>query len=139
MLGTIFLEAVFLGAICPRGNYVENKSSERQFSSGAISREILSGGNYLPGSNHPGGNYQGGNIPLGQLSSEAIIQGPIFLGDNCPDTSQKTCNFIKKEALAQMFSCKFCDISKNTFFTEHLRTTTSVEFIFCFTKNSNTR
>ena len=31
------------------------------------------------------------------------------------------CNFIKKEALAQVFSCEFCEISKNTFFTEHLR------------------
>ena len=31
----------------------------------------------------------------------------------------KECNFINKETLAQVFSCKFCDISKNTFFTEH--------------------
>ena len=32
------------------------------------------------------------------------------------------CNFIKKEALAQVFSCEFCEISKNTFFfIEHLR------------------
>ena len=30
-------------------------------------------------------------------------------------------NFIKKEALEQMFSSGFCEISKNTFFTEHLR------------------
>ena len=35
------------------------------------------------------------------------------------------CNFIKKEALAQVFSCEFCKISKNIFFTEHLRTTAS--------------
>ena len=28
----------------------------------------------------------------------------------------EACNFIKKEALAQVFSCEFCDISKNTFF-----------------------
>ena len=28
--------------------------------------------------------------------------------------------FIKKETLAQVFSCEFCEISKNTFFTEHL-------------------
>ena len=34
-------------------------------------------------------------------------------------------NFIKKESLAQVFSCEFCEISKNTFFTEHLRTTAS--------------
>ena len=27
----------------------------------------------------------------------------------------EACNFIKKEALAQVFSCEFCQISKNTF------------------------
>ena len=31
--------------------------------------------------------------------------------------------FIKKESLAQVFSCQFCKIYKSTFFTEHLRTT----------------
>ena len=36
------------------------------------------------------------------------------------------CNFIKKETLAQVFSFEFCEISKKTFFTEHLRTTASV-------------
>ena len=25
------------------------------------------------------------------------------------------CNFIKKETLAQVFACEFCEISKNTF------------------------
>ena len=34
-------------------------------------------------------------------------------------------NFIKKETLAHVFSCEFCEISKNTFFTEHLWTTVS--------------
>ena len=38
----------------------------------------------------------------------------------------KACNFIKKEALAQVFSCEFCEISKNTFSTEHLQTNASV-------------
>ena len=33
--------------------------------------------------------------------------------------------FFKKETLAQVFSCEFCEISKNTFFTEHLWTTAS--------------
>ena len=28
----------------------------------------------------------------------------------------KGCNFIKKEYLAQVFSCEFCEISRNTFF-----------------------
>ena len=30
-------------------------------------------------------------------------------------------NFIKKESLAQVFSCEFWEISKNNFFTEQLR------------------
>ena len=38
------------------------------------------------------------------------------------------CNFIKKEPLAQVFSCEFCEMFKNIFFTEHLRTTASVKW-----------
>ena len=34
-------------------------------------------------------------------------------------------NFIKKETLGQVFSCEFCEISKDTFFTEHHRATAS--------------
>ena len=30
----------------------------------------------------------------------------------------QACNFIKKETLAQVFSCEFCEISKNTFFNK---------------------
>ena len=36
---------------------------------------------------------------------------------------------LKKETLAQVFSCEFCEISKNIFFTELLWTTTSE--IYC--------
>ena len=32
---------------------------------------------------------------------------------------------LLKKTLAQVFSYEFCEISKNTFFTEHLRTTAS--------------
>ena len=32
----------------------------------------------------------------------------------------EACTFIKKETLAQVLSCEFCEISKNTFFTEQL-------------------
>ena len=35
------------------------------------------------------------------------------------------CNFIKKETLAQVFSCEFGEISKNAFFTEHFWATAS--------------
>ena len=34
---------------------------------------------------------------------------------------------LKKETLAQVFSCEFCKIFKNTFFTEYLWETASIE------------
>ena len=34
--------------------------------------------------------------------------------------------FLKISHLAQIFACEFCEIFKNTFFTEHLRTTASI-------------
>ena len=34
-------------------------------------------------------------------------------------------NFINNETQAQMLSCEFCEVSKNTFFAEHLRATAS--------------
>ena len=40
----------------------------------------------------------------------------------CPEVY----NFIKKKTLAQVFSCEFCGISKNNFFTEHLWATASI-------------
>ena len=44
---------------------------------------------------------------------------------NCPEVFCKkgvqACNFIKKETLAQVFSCEFCEIFKNIYFIEHLR------------------
>ena len=34
-------------------------------------------------------------------------------------------SLVKKETLAQVFSCEFCELSKNTFFIEHLWATAS--------------
>ena len=34
--------------------------------------------------------------------------------------------------MAQLFSCEFCEISKNTLFTEHLRTTASIFYKILF-------
>ena len=54
-----------------------------------------------------------------------------FIGNICARVSlliklqASTYNFIKKETLAQVFSCNFCETFKNIFFTEHLRTTVS--------------
>ena len=39
----------------------------------------------------------------------------------------QACNFITKETLAQVFSCEFCEISKRTFFTDHLWATASLD------------
>ena len=35
--------------------------------------------------------------------------------------------YKKKDTLAQVFSCEFCEISKNTFFIDHLWTTASID------------
>ena len=43
-----------------------------------------------------------------------------------PLTVSRASNFIEKETLAQVFSCEFCEISKNTFFTEHFWATASI-------------
>ena len=44
----------------------------------------------------------------------------IFRGSRqevfCKKGVLKACNFIKEETLAQVFSCEFCEVSKNTFF-----------------------
>ena len=40
----------------------------------------------------------------------------------------RTCDFIKKETLAQVSSCEFCEISKNTFFYRTPRVVASVQF-----------
>ena len=40
---------------------------------------------------------------------------------SCSVEKTETCNFIKNETLAQVFSCEFCEISKNSFFTANLR------------------
>ena len=46
--------------------------------------------------------------------------------------SPEDCNFIKKETMAQVFSCEFYEIFKNIFFTEHLWTTASEVCLYLF-------
>ena len=41
--------------------------------------------------------------------------------------SCKACNFIKKR---QVFSCEICEIFKNTFFGEHMKTAASIGRLF---------
>ena len=40
---------------------------------------------------------------------------------------QGPATLLQKETLAEVLSCEFCEISKNTFFTEHLWATASIE------------
>ena len=42
----------------------------------------------------------------------------LHLSDKKP--KPEACNFIKKEALALVLSCGFCEISRNIFLTEYL-------------------
>ena len=44
---------------------------------------------------------------------------------NSQDNTCAQVSFLIKMTRAQFFSCKFCEISKNTLFTEHLRATAS--------------
>ena len=54
-------------------------------------------------------------LEISQYSQENTCTGVSFL------LKLLGCNVIKKETPAQVFSCEFFEISKNTFFTEHLR------------------
>ena len=55
----------------------------------------------------------------------------IILLEKLDHYGAMVCNFIKEETLAQVLSCEFCKISKNTLFPEHLQTTPSmVQIIF---------
>ena len=64
---------------------------------------------------------------------EADVLNPKFIG-KCLCLQASACNFIKKEAVAQVFSCEFCEIFKNTFFTEHLCATASDQCFPLFEK-----
>ena len=63
---------------------------------------------------------------LHPLQIVSIFYGEILIQPEQPTSlNQLPCraeasNFIKKEALAQAFSCEFCQISKNTVFTDYL-------------------
>ena len=74
-LGQFSWEAVLLGANRPRGNYEDDKTSERPFLF-FLSMGKLSVGNYLRG-NRLRNNYLGGNFTV------SIIQGAIFCVGVC--------------------------------------------------------
>ena len=71
-----------------------------------------------------------------EAATGSVLQKKVFLEisqssqeNTCARVSLliklQACNFVKKETLAQVFTCEFCEIFKSTFFTEHLWTTAS--------------
>ena len=59
---------------------------------------------------------------LTTIDAEAVSQRysvkMVFL-EISQNSQEISCNFIKKEALAQVFPCEFCEICNNTFFLQN--------------------
>ena len=66
-------------------------------------------------SNFTRGNHRKCSMKKGVLKNYAI-----FTGKHPCQSFFLSCNFIKNETLIQRYSCEFCEIFKNTFFTELL-------------------
>ena len=60
-----------------------------------------------------------------KFTGKHLCQSLFFLSyrSEAYNHDHATYNFIKKKTLAQVFSCEFSEIVKNTSFMEHLRTT----------------
>ena len=58
--------------------------------------------------------------PKGSFNNGVLKKFPIF---TC---GLQACNFVK-ETPAQVFSCEYCEIFKNTYFEEHLWTAASIQ------------
>ena len=69
-------------------------------------------------------------IVISEAATGGVLWKKLFLEilQNSRENTcaRQVCNFIKKETSAQVFSFKFCEISQNTFLTEHLWATASV-------------
>ena len=63
------------------------------------------------------------------LLTDLCVQLPKTLGKKVGNgvlSCRPACNFIKKETLAQAFSCKFREIFKNNFFAGHGTTASKI-------------
>ena len=59
------------------------------------------------------------NTPLIRFRSTEVFDEKKILLKISQNSQPQACNFINDEALAQVFSCEFCEIFKNAVFTEH--------------------
>ena len=67
------------------------------------------------------------------LNKYYLFQNKIYYLDKiyfCFAITKLFKHTIKKETLAQVFSCEFREIAKNTFFTEHLWATASKQVTY---------
>ena len=75
--------------------------------------------------------FHASSLFLSSKHPEAATRGVLY--ESC---SQKFCKFHRKtpvlETPTQRFSCEFCEIFKNSFRTEHFRTTTSENCFLIF-------
>ena len=65
------------------------------------------------------------------IKKGALTNFAKFIRNNCARLKLQASarNFVKKETLTQQFSCEFCQIFENTFFTEHLCTTDKISVL----------
>ena len=68
------------------------------------------------------------------LLEDSLLKNNIINShQRCPiKKGLRPATLLKKETLAQVFSYEFCEIFRNTFFTEHLWTTASAIFLSIF-------
>ena len=68
-------------------------------------------------------------ISFSEAATGGVLKEKVFL-EMLQDSQENTCARVSvlpapETQVAQVLSCEFCEISKNTFFTEHLWTTVS--------------
>ena len=101
-------------------NFISNGDPCWKFSS--LQTTYTGSAGFEPTQNHRTAQYANCNLPSEVFYKKGVLRNFAKL--------PVACNFIKKETLAQEFLCEFCEISKNTFFTEHFRKTTSTDSRF---------
>ena len=72
-----------------------------------------------------------------KFTGKHLCQSLVF--NNVAGLRPQACNFIKKETLAQVFSCEFCNISKNTFSYRTPLVTASRPSFFCLSTQKHNK
>ena len=121
--GAIFRGAIFLGGIFPGGNFLGGLISGGQFSRGHFSGGLFSRGHFSGHREFYMWNTKQKIIRICfsvYCFNQLIVVSRHWLSPNIRLSYTiiwpQACSFIKKETLAQVLFCEFCEISKNTFF-----------------------